>query len=80
LGTSLTVYPAAGLVGQLEPDVPRLLINIDPAGADIGMVYPDTVEENMETRGRDLWLSSSCDAALLNIGDKTLLYYIERIY
>mmetsp|Transcript_100875 Transcript_100875/g.323772 ORF Transcript_100875/g.323772 Transcript_100875/m.323772 type:complete len:646 (-) Transcript_100875:161-2098(-) len=31
-GTTLTVYPVAGLVNQVQPLVPRLLINRDPTG------------------------------------------------
>jgi len=32
MGTSLMVHPFAGLIDRVKPDVPRLLINLEPAG------------------------------------------------
>ena len=41
IGTSLTVYPAAGLVEQVNKSVPRLLVNVDPVGRELGLDYVD---------------------------------------
>jgi len=32
MGTSLMVHPFAGLIDRVKPDVPRVLINLEPAG------------------------------------------------
>lgn len=32
MGTSLVVHPVAGLIREVDDDVPRLLINLTPAG------------------------------------------------
>eukprot|EP01062_Namystynia_karyoxenos_P008407 TRINITY_DN1295_c0_g1_i3.p1 TRINITY_DN1295_c0_g1~~TRINITY_DN1295_c0_g1_i3.p1 ORF type:complete len:371 (+),score=131.86 TRINITY_DN1295_c0_g1_i3:131-1243(+) len=38
-GTSLTVHPFAGLVAKVPKDVPRLVLNNQEVGEDLGMVY-----------------------------------------
>merc|ERR1719198_2931130 len=39
MGTSLQVHPFAGLVREVRPDVPRLLINRERVGEDDGMHF-----------------------------------------
>jgi len=46
MGTSLQVHPFAGLVDRVRPDVPRLLINLEPAGVE------DEDEALLELQGR----------------------------
>uniref|UniRef100_A0A7S4RQP1 Deacetylase sirtuin-type domain-containing protein n=1 Tax=Alexandrium monilatum TaxID=311494 RepID=A0A7S4RQP1_9DINO len=53
IGTSLTVYPVAGLVKQVGPLVPRLLINRERAG-----VWRERGSENY----RDACWEGDCDA------------------
>jgi NAD-dependent SIR2 family protein deacetylase len=51
IGTSLTVYPFAALVSDVEPSVPRILINHDPVGP-----------WSSDPRSfRDLFLAGDCD-------------------
>uniref|UniRef100_A0A915PG97 Deacetylase sirtuin-type domain-containing protein n=1 Tax=Setaria digitata TaxID=48799 RepID=A0A915PG97_9BILA len=40
MGTSLAVYPFAGLVDKVKEDVPRLLINLTEAGLDMFSLFP----------------------------------------
>ena len=35
MGTSLVVYPVAGLVDQVKSHIPRLLINLEPVGKGV---------------------------------------------
>jgi len=54
-GTSLQVHPAASLVMQVDRSCPRLLINRDRVGEDLGMFSRDT----------DHFLSGTCDDGFL---------------
>lgn len=61
-GTSLTVYPAAGLVSRVRPGVPRILVNLEPAGEDI-MRFDDADSD-------DVFLRGSCDEGFLTLAEK----------
>lgn len=40
MGTSLVVHPFAGLVDEVNDDVPRLLINLTEAGRNMSSLFP----------------------------------------
>ena len=81
-GTSLTVYPAAGLVSLTSPTATRLLINRDAVGQDF------RAEEGSSERGRelrlddptssDLFLQGDCDEIFLDLVIK--LGWIDNLY
>jgi NAD-dependent deacetylase sirtuin 2 len=54
-GTSLTVSPANQLVGMVSHDTPRLLVNREVVGVDLGLQYGE----------RDGLLQGDCDAGFL---------------
>lgn len=59
IGTSLTVHPAAGLVQKVSSGVPRLVVNIDRVGEELGLDYSSS--------GIDVHLPGDSDSALLYI-------------
>ena len=61
-GTSLTVYPAAGLVSRIRPGVPRILINLELVGEDV-MRFDDAECD-------DVFVQGSCDEGFLVLADK----------
>ncbi|KAH9086491.1 hypothetical protein LEN26_020049 [Aphanomyces euteiches] len=69
-GTSLTVYPAAGLVTQVRPGVPRLVVNLEPVGDDLGVDC--RVDSN-----RDAFVQADCDAGFLRLA--TELGWLEQL-
>jgi NAD-dependent SIR2 family protein deacetylase len=54
-GTSLTVSPANQLVGMVRSDVPRLVVNREAVGEELGLQYGE----------RDGLLQGDCDAGFL---------------
>lgn len=55
VGTALSVYPVAGLVQQVKPLTPRLLLNREPVG-------PWQASRHNETNYRDVFYECDCDA------------------
>lgn len=60
-GTSLTVHPAAGLVNLLPTKIPRILINLDKVGEDLGL--------ELDEDGRDVFLQGTCDDGCLLLAE-----------
>jgi len=60
IGTSLAVYPFAGIVERVYPDVPRLLINNEPAG-DFSLPNPE--------RQTDVFHCSSSDEGCAKLAE-----------
>lgn len=60
-GTSLAVAPANMMVHNIEEDKPRVIINLDPVGHELGIDYSDS-ENN-----RDLFLQGTCDEVFLDL-------------
>lgn len=58
IGTALSVYPVAGLVKQVKPLVPRLLISREAVGL---------WRERSESNYRDVFLESDCDAGAVEL-------------
>lgn len=58
-GTSLTVYPAAGLPSRVSAGVPRLLVNLERVGEDVGLEFDGG------DAARDGHLASPCDEGFL---------------
>ena len=56
LGTSLAVHPFASLVGQVPHRTPRLLINREVVGENLGLDFTES--------GTDGFVGSDCDAAV----------------
>lgn len=62
LGTSLVVGPANQLVNQVSYSTPRLIVNIEPVGQDLGIDYTTTDETQ-----RDFFMQGTCDEQLLSL-------------
>jgi NAD-dependent SIR2 family protein deacetylase len=64
MGTSLVVYPFAGLVNEVKESIPRLLINRDP----VGPFRPYSEDENARKFNyRDVSLLGDCDQGVLEL-------------
>ena len=61
LGTSLSVFPFAGLVGRVRDDTPRILINREMCGNNAHI--PKRFLFNEPTNTRDVFVQSDCDTA-----------------
>ncbi|KAF0709611.1 Aste57867_5836 [Aphanomyces stellatus] len=59
-GTSLTVFPAAGLVAHVGPSVPRLVVNMEPVGMDLGIDC--RVDSDI-----DAFVEGDCDEGFLHL-------------
>jgi NAD-dependent SIR2 family protein deacetylase len=59
IGTSLMIHPAAGLVQRVSAGVPRLVVNMERVGEDLGLDYSLT--------GYDAHIPGYSDSALLYI-------------
>eukprot|EP00756_Hemistasia_phaeocysticola_P041989 Hpha_TRINITY_DN16945_c1_g1::TRINITY_DN16945_c1_g1_i1::g.54652::m.54652/K11412/SIRT2, SIR2L2; NAD-dependent deacetylase sirtuin 2 len=59
-GTSLVVQPFAGLVEEVGPDVPRLVINREEVGQELGLEYG---------KYRDAFVSGTCDDTASRFAD-----------
>lgn len=53
MGTSLVVHPFAGLVDEVNDDVPRLLINLTEAGRGMASLFPFTSSSGLCYRDKD---------------------------
>ena len=69
IGTSLSIHPAAGLVTKLHDSVPRILINREPVGRDLGLSYAiDGEDEDVRAEAfRDAWMGQSADESVIEI-------------
>jgi NAD-dependent deacetylase sirtuin 2 len=62
-GSSLMVSPACTMVSQVGPSVPRILVNNEQVGSNVGLNFDDD-------DGRDIWINSSCDRGFLELSTK----------
>eukprot|EP00658_Telonema_sp_P-2_P066984 TRINITY_DN55946_c0_g1_i1.p1 TRINITY_DN55946_c0_g1~~TRINITY_DN55946_c0_g1_i1.p1 ORF type:complete len:341 (+),score=67.65 TRINITY_DN55946_c0_g1_i1:159-1181(+) len=60
IGTSLAVFPAAGLVSAVRDDCIRVVINKDPVGQELGIRYG-------QDSTRDLFLQGDADTGVLEL-------------
>lgn len=58
-GTSLQVQPFASLVRRVPPGTPRLLVNRDPVGMDLGLRFED---DGTDGDISDVFYGGECDA------------------
>lgn len=73
-GTSLTVSPANQLVTRVHSSVPRLLINREVVGEDLGMRFEDSKTHS----SHDAILQMDCDAGFLALAVE--LGWLEDLY
>jgi NAD+-dependent protein deacetylase sirtuin 2 len=64
IGTSLRVAPACSLVPQVPKTAMRVLVNREPAGAHLGMIFDQTIAK------RDYFAQGECDAVFLELMDQ----------
>ena len=64
-GTSLTVHPAASLVTMVSDECARLVINLEPVGADLGIEYGGGA--GGARAARDVFAAGTCDAGFLEL-------------
>jgi NAD-dependent SIR2 family protein deacetylase len=69
-GTSLTVSPACNLVQRLRPATPRLIINDQPVGGSLGLMF-DSAES------KDIMLTGQCDDGFILLA--RLLGWLEEM-
>jgi len=62
LGTSLQVHPFAGLINEVRPDVPRLLINRERAGEGRGFFSRGFRFD--QPNSRDVFFKGDCDSGV----------------
>ncbi|CAK9036184.1 NAD-dependent protein deacetylase sirtuin-2 (Regulatory protein SIR2 homolog 2) (SIR2-like protein 2) [Durusdinium trenchii] len=68
VGTSLTVSPANMIPGEADAACPRVIVNNEPVGADIGIAYAaDASEATVSQNGRDLFLRGACDESIVRL-------------
>lgn len=74
IGTSLSVQPFAGLIDQVRPEVPRVLINREKRGECSRLNSLIGIKSGLEfdTAGnyRDVFLQGDCDAVCLELIEK----------
>lgn len=71
MGTSLAVFPAAGLVNRVYMETPRLVLNLTMVGVDQGLDFgPFTYEEDDQVRN---------DAIVLGDSDQTVLHMVKEL-
>jgi NAD-dependent SIR2 family protein deacetylase len=71
-GTSLAVWPACELVTKVSADTPRLLVNREPAGRELGLAL-----EEGGGGGRDGFLRGDCDEGFLALSKE--LGWVEEL-
>lgn len=81
MGTSLAVYPFAGLVSKVRPDVPRVLVNMEKVNARrdmhidgisdafVGSLLPEFGFDCSENR-RDVFIQGKCDDGVQTLADE----------
>jgi len=74
-GTSLTVSPACNIVTMVSKTTPRLLINQELVGSDLGLYFspPSSSEPSS-----DLFLAGDCDAEFLKLAQQ--VGWLENVY
>jgi NAD-dependent SIR2 family protein deacetylase len=60
-GTSLVVMPAGGLVGAVSYSTPRVVVNLEQVGTELGLEY------NESDRQRDYFVEGKTDDVFLNL-------------
>ena len=70
IGTSLTVQPFASLTGRVGKDCPRLLINLEKAGAGYNMFTSDGLMFDSPRNYRDVALLGDCDTGCRALAEK----------
>merc|ERR1712070_968744 len=68
IGTSLTVSPANGVPAAASETTPRVVINMEPVGNDLGMKYcKEGIERRCSRLGRDFFLPGAADEAVARL-------------
>ena len=62
---SLTVHPAAGLAYSVDSSTPRILINRDPVGHDLGLSY--SLGDDDRGEYRDVWMQGAADENIIKL-------------
>ena len=62
---SLTVHPAAGLAYSVDSSTPRILINRDPVGHDLGLSY--SLNDDDSSEYRDVWMQGAADENIIKL-------------
>ena len=74
IGTSLSVQPFAGLIDQVGPEVPRVLINREKRGESSvlnGLIgIKSGLEFDLKNNYRDVFLAGDCDSVCLQFIEK----------
>jgi len=72
MGTSLVVQPFAGLVNEVKPNVPRILINRERTGEFLKYesCYNLRSGATEKSSDRDIFLQGDCDSVILDIVDQ----------
>jgi len=65
-GTSLVVAPANRLVYNADENAKRVVINLDPVGAELGLDYSSS-GTSIDSNRRDLFLQGNCDEVFLSL-------------
>eukprot|EP01129_Flabellula_baltica_P017467 TRINITY_DN9692_c0_g1_i1.p1 TRINITY_DN9692_c0_g1~~TRINITY_DN9692_c0_g1_i1.p1 ORF type:complete len:311 (+),score=65.05 TRINITY_DN9692_c0_g1_i1:22-954(+) len=61
-GTSLTVFPANSVVTKVRADCPRVIVNRERVGSELGVKY-----EGLSHPMRDVFIQGDCDAGFLQL-------------
>lgn len=77
IGTSLQVYPACNFVTRVRPEVPRLLLNLDLVGANVGLDFGAPNSSDHQPIPRDGCILGPCDHGLLYLAEQ--LGWVEEL-
>lgn len=77
-GTSLTVHPACDLVTKVDRNIPRLLVNRDPVGRELGLQYAEGDDTEKDDGNTDAFLQGDCDSGFLALVVE--LGWVQDIY
>ena len=62
------MFPAAGLVPRVDSSTPRILINRDPVGSDLGLEYSLNNGNNDDSNDyRDVWMQGTADENIIKL-------------